>query len=95
MKLGKGEEQILAHFADKYGEKILSAPTTTGFNLTAWVTPFVVVAAGMLFVSFTLLRWRRRTVDPSTTTPGPAQTSSAARAEHEKTLDRELEDFDL
>ncbi len=95
MKLGKDEEQILAHFADKYGEKILSAPTTTGFNLTAWVTPFVVVAAGMLFVSFTLLRWRRRTVDPATTTPGPAQTSSSARAEHEKTLDRELEDFDL
>lgn len=95
MKLGKGEDQILAHFADKYGEKILSAPTTTGFNLTAWVTPFVVVAAGMLFVSFTLLRWRRRTIQPAAATPGPAQTSAASRAEHEKTLDRELEDFDL
>lgn len=95
MALGKSEDQILAYFAGKYGEKILSAPTTTGFNITAWVMPFAVVAVGLLFVSFTLLRWRRRTVDPSATTPGPAQASSPVRSEHQKTLERELEDFDL
>ena len=41
---GKDKPEVLSVLlAGKYGEKILSAPTTTGFNLVAWVTPFAVV----------------------------------------------------
>lgn len=59
MAEGKDREAILAHFAAKYGEKILSAPTTTGFNLLAWVMPFVLVLVGAALVGLTVLRWRR------------------------------------
>src|ERR1051326_3983790 len=34
---GLPRDEILVRFRDKYGEKILSSPTTEGFNLTAWV----------------------------------------------------------
>src|SRR5262245_44414233 len=37
---GQGKEAITASFVSRYGEKVLSAPTTTGFNLAAWITPF-------------------------------------------------------
>jgi cytochrome c-type biogenesis protein CcmH len=97
MALGKGTAEILSHFAEKYGEKILSSPTTSGFNLTAWVTPFVAVALGMFFVSFTLLRWRRQT-PTSAAAAGTAASMGGAigpKSEHQKTLERELEEFDV
>ncbi len=60
MQLGKSEEEILAYFAGKYGEKILSAPTASGFNLAAWVTPFLALGVGGGIVAVALMRWRRR-----------------------------------
>jgi len=96
MATGKGTAEILSHFADKYGEKILSSPTTSGFNLTAWVTPFVVVALGMFFVSFTLLRWRRRTpAAPAARSDSPIGAVPGPKSEHQKTLDRELDEFEI
>ena len=47
---GKSREDILSHFSQKYGEKILSSPTTTGFNIAAWTVPFVVIAIGGLII---------------------------------------------
>ncbi len=93
--MGKGEEEILSHFANKYGEKILSSPTTTGFNLTAWVMPFVAVGIGALVVAFTLLRWRRRTSDTVPAPESPSADGPKTKSEHQKTFERELEDFDL
>ena len=69
MALGRSKDAILAHFSDKYGEKILSSPTTTGFNLAAWITPFVALVVGGFVVVFTLLRWRRGR--PPVAAPGP------------------------
>jgi cytochrome c-type biogenesis protein CcmH len=94
MALGKDKRAILAHFVESYGEKILSSPTTRGFNLTAWVTPFVLVALGGVFVVVTLVRWsgRRPASDatPASGSLGAPQVPSA----HEKILERELKDFD-
>ena len=54
---GLSRDEILLSFRDKYGEKILSSPTTEGFNITAWVLPFVALGAGALVVVFTVRRW--------------------------------------
>ena len=93
MALGLDKQQILAHFQQQYGEKILSSPTTSGFNLTAWVMPFIVLAAGSVFVVFTLLRWRRMSAPPPprpvVAVPNPGELTA-----HERTLERELERFD-
>jgi cytochrome c-type biogenesis protein CcmH len=95
MALGLGKDAVLAHFSAKYGEKILSAPTTSGFNLTAWVMPFVAVAAGVLVVVFTLVRWRRApraTGGERAASPYPIGSEEAS--ELEKVMQRELEEFD-
>lgn len=97
MSLGKDKAAILAHFAGKYGEKILSAPTTRGFNLTAWVMPFFIVAVGGLVVVFTLLRWRRapRRVATGVGEPRvPRPVSSGEPTELEKVLERELKQYE-
>ncbi len=91
MKEGKDKGAILAYFSDKYGEKILSSPTTSGFNVLAWVTPFVLVGAGGLVVTITLMRWRARTrpAGPPEPTAPPA-----APSPYEKILENELKNFD-
>ena len=45
-----------------YGEKLLAAPTKSGFNLTAWVTPFVAILGGGVMISLAVGEWvaRRR-----------------------------------
>lgn len=58
IKTGMSRAEIIAGFRHKYGEKVLSAPTTEGFNILAWVAPFLAVLAGLAFVLFTVGRWR-------------------------------------
>ena len=50
-------EQIVKMQVDKYGETVLSAPTKFGFNLTAWMTPFLALVAGGFGVRKVLLTW--------------------------------------
>ena len=82
---GLGREEILVRFRDKYGEKILSSPTTEGFNLTAWVFPFVVLAAGAGLVVFTVRRWTAATGEVAGG-PTPPEITAAER----RRLDEEL-----
>jgi cytochrome c-type biogenesis protein CcmH len=46
LESGLTVEQIIKMQVDEYGETVLSAPTKFGFNLTAWLTPFVALVAG-------------------------------------------------
>ena len=57
--IGKGESgaQIIAFYRNQYGEKVLSAPTTEGFNLVAWIAPFAVFAAALLGTILLVRHW--------------------------------------
>jgi cytochrome c-type biogenesis protein CcmH len=88
---GKTRGDVLEHFAGKYGEKILSAPTATGFNMVAWVTPFLaLLIAGTLVVMFTR-RWRGRAAAAPPPAPPPADDADTARRAR---LRSELDRFD-
>ena len=81
---GKNQAEVLTYFATKYGEKILSAPTTTGFNLVAWVTPFAVVAIAATVIVVASRRWRRtEALAPTTvrTTDGDSERRARLNAE--------------
>jgi cytochrome c-type biogenesis protein CcmH len=92
MALGKGKAQILAHFVSKYGEKILSSPTTTGFNLTAWIMPFALVFLGGVFVLVTLVRWSARR--PAVGAAAGQTVRPHEASPYDRILERELKDFD-
>jgi cytochrome c-type biogenesis protein CcmH len=90
MALGKDKAAILAHFEEKYGEKILSAPTVEGFNLLAWTIPFVLVAVGALFVGLTVRHWAKRR---AATVQRPVRPTVPA-SPYSEVLEKELKDFD-
>jgi cytochrome c-type biogenesis protein CcmH len=50
-------EQIVKMQVDEHGETVLSAPTKFGFNLTAWMTPFIALIAGGFGVRKVLRVW--------------------------------------
>jgi cytochrome c-type biogenesis protein CcmH/NrfF len=86
---GEDKETILAYFAGKYGEKVLSSPTMSGFNSLAWVTPFAAVAiAGLTLVVVVRRRVHAQDAAPA---PGPAAAGDAALRSR---LERELADLD-
>jgi cytochrome c-type biogenesis protein CcmH len=89
---GGSREDILSYFERKYGEKILSSPTTRGFNLAAWTVPFVAIALGGLLVGVVLLRWRRAGGTGGGTSPpsAPSHVDPQLRAR----LQRELDELD-
>jgi len=94
--MGRTLPQILSHFENKYGEMILSAPTTRGFNLAAWIVPFVVIGLGGLFVGVILWRWRESTDgDTPPVTPVPSASDDPAEHELRERLERELREREV
>ncbi|HJU28998.1 MAG TPA: cytochrome c-type biogenesis protein CcmH [Candidatus Binataceae bacterium] len=72
---GMAGPEIIAYFRHKYGEKILSSPTTQGFNLLAWVMPFAALIGGGAIIVVAVSRWRQ--APPSTPSPGASDTGAA------------------
>jgi cytochrome c-type biogenesis protein CcmH len=87
---GLSGPQVIAYFRGKYGEKILSAPTTQGFNILAWIMPFAVIAAGGALMAFTVGRWRSKS--PAPTSPAaPVSDNGAGTGTFDPELRRQLE----
>ena len=66
---GKTFEEITATLVAEYGERILIKPTTEGFNIFAWIGPFIMIAIGFVIVGFWLYRFRPRGDDSELTIP--------------------------
>ncbi len=66
---GSSPEEALRLFAADYGERVLAAPTKSGFNLTAWILPFVAFAIGAVVLALALRRWRPQLADTSPASP--------------------------
>ncbi len=90
-RLARGEdgETILAAFRARYGEKVLSSPTFSGFNWFAWVMPFAAVFGGGVGVTVVIRRWLRRPPPPPPPPSGLTDDSELRRR-----LRRELDDLD-
>ncbi len=60
-RLQKGDavDQIVDSFVARYGKKVLSAPTTKGFDLSAWIMPFVILCLGLIVVVWVAVRMAR------------------------------------
>lgn len=59
---GDSDSLILQSFVQKYGNTVLAAPTTTGFNRVAWIMPFAVFAAALALTIWLVRMWKSRAV---------------------------------
>ena len=57
---GYGAQEIIDAFVDSYGEKVLMAPTKSGFNLVGWTMPFGAIIVGGGVLAVLIRRWRHR-----------------------------------
>jgi cytochrome c-type biogenesis protein CcmH/NrfF len=85
---GMTDEQIVAHFVDKYGTPVLAAPPASGFNLAAWIMPFAALAIGALLAVYFLRQFRARWAGTAGTTP-----SETDLAKYHDKVEEELKKF--
>lgn len=96
---GWNRQKIVDYMMKNYNEQILSAPTKKGFNITAWVTPFIAIALGGLAISLVVIAWVKSTsgaapIIPTKKSEQPAKKEPKIDEEYKKKLDDELKDFD-
>lgn len=63
---GKTEQEILDHYVEMYGARILSIPPQEGFNRMSFLMPLFFTVAGLVLVGVVLRRWRHHSAEPST-----------------------------
>ena len=56
---GLPDGEILDYFVARYGESVLAEPPKSGFSLTIWLIPFVVMALGIGGVAWAVKTLRR------------------------------------
>jgi cytochrome c-type biogenesis protein CcmH/NrfF len=59
---GDNDSLVLQSFVQKYGNTVLAAPTTTGFNRVAWIMPFAVFVLACGVTVWLVRMWKARTV---------------------------------
>jgi cytochrome c-type biogenesis protein CcmH/NrfF len=77
---------ILESFVQEYGTQVLANPTKTGFNLLAWVLPWVALGLGLALVLYVVQRWHQRQAPAAAP---PADVSDSIRAEIESAIEEE------
>ena len=91
-KLAQGQtaEQIIQYFVVQYGEQVLASPPKRGFNLVAWVLPFVAILGGGGIIYIALKEWVRRGKTHQTTATPEAEEEDE---KYQQQLTKELEEF--
>lgn len=87
---GETKAQIERALVAVYTPAVLARPPAHGFNLTVYILPPAIVAAGLAFLAFTLPRWRRRVHAES---PSPATAQPSISSAEQRRLDEELSHF--
>jgi cytochrome c-type biogenesis protein CcmH len=76
---GDNDDLTLQSFVQKYGPTVLAAPTKSGFDRVAWITPYVALVLGLGVVGFIVRAWRSRPLLRPADLPAPVQ---GAELEH-------------
>ena len=92
LKEGKTEDEILDHYVEIHGARILSIPPQEGFNRTAFLMPLFFTILGLAIVGAVLHKWRssREKKTPSEETPA----ESPLDDEMSRRIQRELDAMD-
>jgi cytochrome c-type biogenesis protein CcmH len=82
---GKTDEEIYALFESRYGHSVRAVPRAEGFNLLAWVMPFVGLFCGALIVVVVV-----RNLKTAESGVSSQEQASEVTDEYRKLIDEEL-----
>jgi cytochrome c-type biogenesis protein CcmH len=86
---GDSDDLILQSFVQEYGEQALAEPPAKGFNILAWIIPWIAFATGLAIVVVVIRHWRTRVA----LSPAPAPAVSPEMMERaRRQADLETED---
>jgi cytochrome c-type biogenesis protein CcmH/NrfF len=83
---GLTKHQIEQNLVAQYGTAVLARPPASGFNLSVYILPPAILAAGVAILAVILPRWRRRgrAAPPAARASAPPlDPAEAARLEHD------------
>jgi len=86
---GENEDQIKAYFVEQYGDVVLGAPSTQGFNRVAWLLPVLAAIVAIGWLIFFVRSLTRRPPAAAVTSDKDAD----AGDEYLKRVDDELKRF--
>ena len=72
---GDSDSLVEQAFVQKYGPTVLAAPTTTGFDRTAWIMPFAALLVGCVLLVYIVRSWKNRPAPALADGLSPAQGS--------------------
>jgi cytochrome c-type biogenesis protein CcmH/NrfF len=88
---GMTKSEIEKNLVAQYGPGVLARPPASGFDLTVYVLPAVIVVAGLALLAVVLPRWRRAACARRAAALPAAPALSAGDA---RRLEEELSRFD-
>ena len=91
LESGLTVKQIIQQYVDKYGETVLSAPTKSGFNLSAWITPFAALLVGGLGVRKVIQTWTQRSGGGDATQADTSEETPSETGKFSRKLKDELD----
>jgi cytochrome c-type biogenesis protein CcmH len=62
LERGDSDSLVLQSFVQKYGNTVLAAPTASGFNVVAWITPFAIFILACGTTVWVVRAWKARTL---------------------------------
>ncbi len=86
---GWDKEKIVNYMIKNYNEQILSAPTKKGFNLTAWITPFVVWGLAGIGVAMVIITWVKATEKKD----AEAAATASSEAKKSPAVDKKMDEY--
>lgn len=86
---GLTREQIIEDYVSRFGPAGLAVPPREGFNLLAWVAPFVALLFGIVLVRTLLVNWKSRDRENPQSSSAPVD-----RSQYQDRLRSELERYD-
>jgi cytochrome c-type biogenesis protein CcmH len=91
---GDSKDAIVASFVEKVGLKVLAAPPAKGFNLSAWILPFVALVVGGVIALKVMRSWRAKTAAVESGRAPVSFPASHLSDQQRQRIERELQDFE-
>jgi len=85
---GKSDQEIINGFVEDMGLVVLAAPPTSGFNITAWILPGVLLSIAVVVILLLLRRWS--TLSPAAAPAATGDSDATGEGSHSDQIEEEL-----